>query len=129
MTDEERVRVAMRWFEALNGGDIDALDEVVDEGVVDHSGMSTALGGGRRGHKRLVRMLRTMIPDWESRIDEVNVRDDLVTIRHSGGGTAPGPTRLLPGVGNGGRMRFQMVSTVRISRGKIVEHWAKSRPD
>jgi predicted ester cyclase len=131
--DPQHARVlAERWVAALNTGDMAAIDELVAEDVVDHSGFSRVHGRGRDGIKRLVAELRRAMPDWASEIDDIVVRGDRITIRHTGSGTPPPPFR-----GRGGRpapvwsprkLRLQLVSTVRIDRGRIVEHWAKGNP-
>ena len=124
--------IALRWVEALNTGELRTLDEIVAEDVLDHSGFSRLHGRGREGIKRLVAELRRVMPDWSSQIDEIVIRGDRVTIRHTGSGTPPPPFR-----GRTDRpappwtprkVRLQLVSTVRIDQGRIVEHWAKGNP-
>lgn len=129
-TEAELKAVARRWFEAINTGDVDALDHCVDYHVTDHSGLSGSHGYGCDGHKSLVRELRRIFPDWESTIEELTVRgDDLVTIRHTGRGTCPPLFGDLVGEEwNEQPMEFELVSTVRVRDGKIVEHWANKGP-
>jgi hypothetical protein len=124
-------QIAAGWIDALNGANLAALDALLDEAIVDHSGFARLHGAGREGVKRLVTELHRMIPDWRSRIAEVRVKDDLAEIVHIGEGTPPEafPPELT------GRaaavrpsMRIQMISTIRIKNGRIVEHWAKSFP-
>ena len=56
------------------------------------------------------------------------VEGDTVTIRHVGSGTPPAELAAITGGGARGRFDFEMVSTVRIVKGKIVEHWASKGP-
>jgi predicted SnoaL-like aldol condensation-catalyzing enzyme len=133
--DQDQIRaVALRWVEALNTGELRVLDEIVAEDVLDHSGFSRVHGRGRDGIKRLVTELRRVMPDWSSKVDEIVVRGDRVTIRHTGSGTPPPP---FLGRGRAGgrasswtprKVHLQLVSTIRIDRGRIVEHWAKANP-
>jgi steroid delta-isomerase-like uncharacterized protein len=133
LTDDDRKRIALRWFDAVNSGDWQIVDDIVSPNLVDHTGLSDAHGGGSEGHKRLVGQLRAAFPDWASRIDDVTVEGDIVTLRHSGGGTYPQALAPLMGsVPTDAEMKridFQIVSKVRIDdSGKIVEHWAEQTP-
>src|SRR5262249_52590116 len=78
--------VARRWFDAVNDHDDNALASLIAPDVFDHSGLSQSHGEGQQGHRELVRQLRTSLPDWRSRIENVTVNGDLVTIRHTGRG-------------------------------------------
>jgi steroid delta-isomerase-like uncharacterized protein len=129
-TPDALVQIARRWFDAINRGDVEQLDALVDYDVVDHSGLSGRHGHGCHGHKQLIRELRTAIPDWKSQIQGITVDGDTVTIRHTGSGTAPPEIAGITGGGGGrrGRVDFELVSTVRIANGKIVEHWASKGP-
>jgi steroid delta-isomerase-like uncharacterized protein len=133
LTDDDRRRIALRWFDAVNSGDWQIVDDIVSPDLIDHTGLSDAHGGGSEGHKRLVGQLRAAFPDWASRIDDVTVEGDVVTISHSGGGTYP--QALAPLMGSPPtdaemkRIDFTIVSKVRIDdSGKIVEHWAEQTP-
>jgi steroid delta-isomerase-like uncharacterized protein len=134
MTDEERKEVARRWFDAINSGNIDILDEIVDYDVIDHSGLSSGHGAGCEGHKKLVSQLRQAFSDWQSTIDDMTVQEDRVTIRHTGRGTYPSDFKNLMGTAAAHldpemrKMDFQITSIVRINNGKIVEHWADQGP-
>ena len=122
-------QIAARWFDAINRGDVEALDELVDYHVVDYSGLSGRHGYGCHGHKQLIRELRNTIPDWQSEIQSMTVDGDTVTVRHTGRGTPPPELASITGAGaSRGRLDFEMISTVRIANGKIVEHWASKGP-
>jgi steroid delta-isomerase-like uncharacterized protein len=126
---DELKRIAQRWFDAINRGDIEVLDDLVHYDVVDHSGLSGRHGHGCDGHKQLIRALRNAIPDWRSQIQSMSVDGDTVTIRHTGSGTAPPEFAGIAGDSQpGGRVEFELVSTVRIANGKIVEHWVSKGP-
>ena len=129
--EREKIAVAKRWFDAINAGDIETLDHVVAYDVVDHSGLNVGHGGGCHGHKQLVRQLKEAFPGWRSSIQDISVQGDLVTIRHKGEGEVPAQFRQFLGAAAGDetrRMDFEVVSTVRVKDGKIVEHWANQGP-
>jgi steroid delta-isomerase-like uncharacterized protein len=131
--EQTNIDIARRWFDALNSGDLTAIDEILAPDVVDHSQLNLGHGGGAVGHKQLVDQLRQTFAEWESRIDDISANGDLVTIRHSGQGYYPGDMRALmgPQAADTPEIRtigFQVTSTVRIKDGKIVEHWAETGP-
>jgi len=132
VSEDEVKDIARRWVEALNSGELTILDTLLDPNIVDHSGFSRVHGRGREGIKRLVTELRKMMPDWSSTVDEITVNGDRVTIRHTGTGSPPPAFRgraPRPAVDKPtAKVRLQLVSTIRIDQGRIVEHWARSAP-
>jgi len=133
MSDQQLMDIARRWFDALNSGDINALEEVVAYDVVDHSGLSDSHGYGLSGHKKLSQQLRNTFAGWQSQIDNISVKGDTVIIDHSGHGTVPAGFEQAIGLApltNGGQRQadFKVKSCVRIKDGKIVEHWAMEGP-
>ena len=131
VTEVDRGAVATRWVEAVNQGDVGAMDELVAYDVVDHSGLNDGLGHGCEGHKQLVTNLWNSFPDWTGKVDSVEVNGDLVIVRHSGSATVSGQLAGLGGsvAADKGRIDFSMKTCVRVDdNGKIVEHWAMEGP-
>ena len=133
MSDEDLKRVAQRWFNAINSGDVQTLDQIVAYDVVDHSGLSDTHGFGREGHKKLSQQLLNTFSGWQSRIDNMSVDGDLVIIDHSGRASFPASLGPLMGPGSAGspelgKVDFRVRSCVRIKNGQIVEHWALDGP-
>src|SRR5205823_11306355 len=133
LTDDDKRTIARRWFDAVNAGDEATLESLLAPNVVDHSGLNDGHGGGSDGHKQLVRQLRNAFPGWESKIDDLKVEGDRVTINHSGSGSYPSTFGSLMGTAPADeemrRFKFAIVSTVRIDeQGKIAEHWAHESP-
>src|SRR5262245_54240038 len=117
--------IARRWLDALNSGELSILDTILDPNIVDHSGFSRVHGRGRDGVKRLVGELRKLMPDWSSTVNDITVNGDRVTIRHTGTGSPPPAFRTRPSrVAQDKptpKVRLQLVSTIRIDQGRIVE--------
>jgi steroid delta-isomerase-like uncharacterized protein len=133
MSQAEMQRVAHRWFDAVNTGNLNALDEIVAEDVIDHSGLSRAHGYGRTGHKALAKQLHNSFPGWQWHVNEMAVKDDLVLIEHVGKGQPPvGMQGLLGNLSNDtaelNQVEFRIKNCVRVRDGKIVEHWAMDSP-
>ena len=133
MSDQELKQIARRWFDAIRTGDTNTLDEIVAPDVVDHSGLSEIHGPGLEGHKKLFQKLRQTFSGWESTIKDITVDGDLVIVDHSGRGSAPAALQSLVGSEApinpaANKVDFQVRSCVRVSNGKIVEHWAMEGP-
>jgi steroid delta-isomerase-like uncharacterized protein len=131
--NESNIAIAQRWFDAVNSGDLAVIDEILADDVVDHSSLNLGHGAGAQGHKSLVDRLRASFPEWQSKVEDIVAKDDLVTIRHRGRGYYPGDMRDLMGpyakdTPDIRKMDFEILSTVRIENGKIVEHWAEQGP-
>jgi predicted SnoaL-like aldol condensation-catalyzing enzyme len=127
--DDETQAIARRWIEALNTGDLAAIDQLLSEDVIDHSGFSRIHGRGRDGVKRLVTELRRLMPDWSSIVDEIVINGDRISIRHTGTGTPPPAFRgrsKSPAAAPAPKVRLQLVSTIRVADGRVIEHWARS---
>ncbi|MEU5264622.1 ester cyclase family protein [Amycolatopsis sp. NPDC021455] len=127
-------QIAHQWVDAINSGNVEALDNIVAPDVVDHSGLTAGHGEGCYGYKQLVQQLLDSLPGYSSQVDSIEVQGDLVTIRQTG--KAPPPAHfsamLAPdaaGVDTAGEMEFKVTSVVRVDdNGKIAEHWAAEGP-
>ncbi|MEU3624975.1 ester cyclase family protein [Amycolatopsis coloradensis] len=127
-------RVAEQWVDAINSGDVDALDDIVAPDVVDHSGLTAGHGDGCYGYKQLVQKLLSSLPGYSSQVDSIEVQGDLVTIKQTG--KAPPPAHfsalLAPEAADldaAGKMDFKVTSVVRVNDdGQITEHWAVEGP-
>ena len=122
MSDANK-RIVQRVFEAMNGGNLGTLDEVVAEGFVDHDPNNPPdLPPGREGLKQLIGMYRGSFPDMRMTIEEQLAEGDKVVTRWSVRGTHQGE---LMGIAPTGK---QVVVTGifidRIESGQVAESWA-----
>jgi predicted ester cyclase len=114
---EENRRKARRLYEeAFGKGDFSVIDEVIDEGFVDHLGHRR----GPEGFKRSLASLRRTFPDLQVSVEEQSVEGASVTTRC-----------MLRGVDRGGvlwypptekRVAFAATYTDSFSGGMLVEH-------
>lgn len=90
-TRDANRRAARQIFDVWDGGDIEALDDVVAEDVVLH-GPQQVLGTvhGRDAYEDNLRMLRTAFPDLSFDVHEVVAEDDTVMAHCTLGGTHEG---------------------------------------
>ena len=112
--------LVLRYQDALNSGNLDALDEVLAEGFATPD-ILPGFGHGREGAKAIARVTAHAWPDFHVAIDDLIVEDDQAAARITMTGTAVNNFgTLLPG--NGRAFRFSGAYYVRVQDGKIVEH-------
>jgi steroid delta-isomerase-like uncharacterized protein len=119
----EQNKAAVRTvFDTFNGGDPDALDEVVAEDVVDHDPYNTFASEGREGLKQLIAGYRESFPDLEVTIEDLVAEGDKVVVRWTASGTQQG--EVMGVSGSGKRSTIGGIGIDRIEGGRIVESWA-----
>ena len=119
----ENKALVRRWINAAyNKGNWKVLDEVLAPNFVRHDQASGITGKGPEVEKQVATLYRTAFPDLQLRIDEIISEGNTVAIRWTATGTAKGNLR---GVSLSGRKVITPgISFVKISRGKITEHYA-----
>jgi steroid delta-isomerase-like uncharacterized protein len=120
---EENKAVLRRFIEEVwNNGNLDVIDELIDENHVDHDPAQAGGPGGRQGMRAFVQMYRTAYPDTHIELGELIAEGDLVAGAWTATGTHQGE---LMGIAPTGRsVKVTGIGIDRISGGKIVESWA-----
>ena len=80
------------YGEAWNSGNLGVIDELLDEGFVNH-GLSGFAGSHREAYKRDVVETRNASPDWTTEIEDVIPEGEKVEARWRSSGTHTGTTR------------------------------------
>ena len=113
--------VAGRWTEEIwNKGNFAALNDLVSTDILFHTGESDL-----RGHKGLSEFataLRGAFPDGRFTNIEQIAEGDKVVLRWSFSGTHKGEWHGVAGTGKA--VTFTGTTTLRITSGKVAEHWA-----
>lgn len=122
MSIEENKNIVRRYQEIYNSNDLDALTDVVSDDLLTPRimpGVGEGLEGGKKVH------MTTLIgmPDWHTAIDDLIGEDDKVVARITMSGTHTGDFYGIPATGR--RVEFTGIYIVRISNGKIIEHWGE----
>ncbi|GHF60473.1 hypothetical protein GCM10010218_47390 [Streptomyces mashuensis] len=121
-TTEDNKRLVRRFYEEIDRGNADALDELVAEDYVDHSPPPfPGLGTGRAGLKQAFRLFWEATPGTHRIEDQVAEGDKVVT-RLTCQGTHEGDLPGIPATGH----RLEMTATVihRIEDGRLAEKWS-----
>jgi steroid delta-isomerase-like uncharacterized protein len=123
MTPEENKALVRRFYEAIDAGDIDAMDDLVAEDYINHHPPPfPGLDEGREGLKQAFRIFQEATPGRHDIEDQVAEEDQVVTRLTAHGrheGDLPGP---IPATGN--EIHMSAVAIHRIADGKIAEHWS-----
>jgi steroid delta-isomerase-like uncharacterized protein len=123
--DEERNRTAaMRWFAAMNQGDLDVVGELFADNYVLH------VSGGPEGVfgpeviRGVIEGYRTAFPDLIFSVQETVAEGATVVVRWTVQGTNLGELMGMPATGR--RARWTGCSWLRFANGRIVEDWVES---
>ncbi len=123
MSTEENKAVARRWSEKLWGqGELALADEIVAPDYVRHDPGDPFPARGPEDVKRIVRMLREMLPDLRIVVEDVIAAEDKVVVRYAAIAT---DTRGFMGRPPTGKViRTPAIQIFRFAGGRIVESWA-----
>lgn len=121
MSTEENKALVRRFYEEIDKGNIDALDELVAEDYVDHSPPPFPFAPGRQGLKEAFELFWDATPGYHEIEDQVAEGDKVVT-RLTAYGKQDGDLPGIPATGND--MKVTAVAIHRIADGKLVEKWS-----
>jgi len=123
MSIEQNKAVARRWSEELWGrGDLAVADEIIAPDYVRHDPGDPFPAHGPEDVKRIVTMLRTMLPDFKIEVEAMIAEGDMVVSRYTTTATDTKGYMGMPPTGKS--IRTPAIQIFRLSNGKIVESWA-----
>ena len=122
MSAEDNKALVRRFVdEVQSGGNIDLIDEVCSPGFVNHSA-PPGIPADREGLKILTAMFRGAFPDSHFTIEDMVAEGDKVATRKTFHGTHGGDFMGMPPTGR--VVSMGLIDIVRVSDGRVVEHWA-----
>ena len=107
--------------EVQSGGNVDLIDEICSPGFVNHSA-PPGIPADREGLKILTAMFREAFPDSHFTIEDMVSEDNKVATRKTFHGTHGGEFMGMPPSGR--VVSMGLIDIVRVSDGRVVEHWA-----
>lgn len=123
MTTEENKALVRRFYEEIDRGNLDAMDELVAEDYLDHNPPPfPGLPSGREGLKRAFKMFWEATPGYHHIEEQVAEGDKVVTRLTSYGkheGDLPGAPR------TGNDLKITSITIHRIANGRLVEKWGE----
>src|SRR2546427_2399319 len=120
MASEEGMALGRRIVDALNTGNLTAIDEVFAPGYVDRT-PNPGTTPDREGFKQGLTKFRTAFPDFRYTIEDEIVVGDKLVHRLTGRGTQKGEFQGVPATGK--YASWSEIHIGRVANGKVVEHW------
>ncbi|MGH2452823.1 MAG: ester cyclase [bacterium] len=118
--EKENKAIGRRVVDALNSGNLTAIDEVFAPGYVDRNPFPGATPDWD-GLKKSLTEFRVAFPDFRYTIEDEIVADDKLVHRLTGKGTQKGEFQGVPATGK--TATWSELHIARIVNGKVVEHW------
>jgi steroid delta-isomerase-like uncharacterized protein len=107
--------------EVQSGGNVDLIDEICSPEFVNHSA-PPGIPADREGVKIVTAMFRGAFPDSYFTVEDMMAEGDKVATRKTFHGTHEGEFMGVPASGR--VVSMGLIDIVRISEGRVVEHWA-----
>src|SRR5690242_8020788 len=123
MTPEENKALVRRFYDEIDKGNLEAMDELVAEDYLDHNPPPfPGLSPGREGLKQAFKIFREATPGYHHIEEQIAERDKVVTRMTSYGkheGDLPGAPR------TGNDLKMTSITIHRIANGRLVEKWSE----
>ena len=112
-----------RLYEAINGGNLDEVDEILGDDFVEHEAFP-GFPPTREGVKQLFAAAREAFADFRMDASQYVEEGELVVAWVQMTGTHRGEFMGIPASGNA--IDLTLADMVRVRDGRIVEHWGVS---
>ena len=123
MTIEENKALVRRFYEEIDRGNLEAMDELVGEDYLDHNPPPfPGLASGREGLKQAFKIFWEATPG-NHHIEEQIAEGDKVVTRLTSYGKHEGDLPGAPRTGND--LKMTSITIHRIANGRLVEKWAE----
>jgi predicted ester cyclase len=122
MSAEENKKLIRHWFEQLDKGNFDIIDELLPVDYIDHNPPLPDLPPGREGVWRSSLALAAAFPDAVHTIGDQMAEGDKVMTRLTTRARFTG--EILGYQPTGREVEVSGIAVHRIAGGKLVEHWA-----
>jgi len=122
MTPNENKALVRRFYEAIDKGNVDAMDQFVAENYIDHNPAPFVAATGLEGLKESFKIFEKATPGYHIIEDQIAEGDKVVTRLTSIGkheGDLPGAPR------TGNDMKMTSITIHRIANGKLAEKWSE----
>lgn len=123
MTPEENKALVRRFYEEIDKGNLEVMDEFVAEDYLDHNPPPfPGLASGREGLKQAFKIFWEATPEYHHIEEQIAEGDKVITRLTSYGKHE----RDLPGAPRTGNdLKMTSITIHRIANGKLVEKWAE----
>jgi steroid delta-isomerase-like uncharacterized protein len=123
MSKQSNIEAQQKFGEAINGGDLEAFDNLVASDSKDNDPAPGQVDGPE-GYKGFFGDMRTAFPDLNVEVEQLVADDDNVAFAYTLTGTNTGPFQGNDPTGKSISVRGLQIS--RFDDGKMVERWGSS---
>lgn len=123
MAEQNQALVGRFIDEIFNRGNLGAADELLAPDFIEHEELPPGVPRDREGVKMLSSMLRSAFPDLKASVEDIIAVGDKVVVRMTWSGTHRGEFMGVPATGK--RVSIGVIDIIRVSGGKLVEHWGQ----
>jgi steroid delta-isomerase-like uncharacterized protein len=117
---DHKATIGKLYEEAVNGRNMDVIDEFVKEDVIENEEFP-GIASGREGVKQFFRMMVEAFPDLRFDVQDVIAEGDRVAARCVMTGTHQGQFMDIPATGK--KVTVHLIDIFRFEGGKLAEHW------
>jgi predicted ester cyclase len=123
MSTETNKALVRRFYEEIDKGNLDVLNELLDPDYLDHNPPPfTGLAPGREGLKQAFEIFWKATPGYH-RIEDQIAEGDKVVTRLTSFGKHEGDLPGAPATGND--LKMTSITIHRVANGRLVEKWAE----
>ena len=124
MSKQDNINKLQQFGEAVNSGNLEALNELVSINSVDHDPAPGQVAGPK-GYIDFFSKLRTAFPDLKIEVEHLVADDENVSFAYTISGThSGGDFNGIPATNRAIKARGMQIS--RFENGKMVERWGSS---
>ncbi len=122
MSIEENKALMRRAYEEIHSkGNLAVVDELIAADLIEHSPFVPGQSPGRQGALEVFTMIRAAFPDLRVTVEDMVGEGDKVVARVTMRGTHKGEFMGIAPTGK--QITVGVIEILRISGGKMVEHW------
>lgn len=122
MAQTNNAELIKKYFEEVwNHGNLDVLDEILDENYINHSPGAPNPAAGPAGLKPIVAAIRKAFPDLKYIIENIVISENQIAVHSIMTGTHLGDFFGIAPTGK--QIRVNQMQIERIKNNKIIEHW------
>ena len=123
MSSKKNVEAQESFGEAVNSGNLEALNDLISGHCVDHD-PAPGQGPGPQGYRDMFSEMRTAFPDLRVEVIHLTADGDDVAFAYTLTGTHQGPLMGHEATGKSVSVRGMQIS--RFDGGQMVERWGSS---